>query len=311
MLSYGVTGVEIGVQTIYPEILRLINRGHTIEDVIKANEIARNAGLKIGFHVMPCLPGSNFEMDLNMFKEIFENPNFRPDYLKIYPTLVIKNTKLYEMWKRGEYKAWELEEVVDLIARIKKFIPPYCRIQRIGRALSAKEIVAGYKKTNLREIVRKRAKELGINCKCIRCREVGFKIMQNIFPEKAEVCRMDYEANGGREIFLSFEDKKNDILFAFLRLRIPNKSHRKEITDDVAIIRELKVVGHHVGIGNEPGGFQFQHRGFGRALLKKAEEIAKEEFGKNKILILSGVGAREYYRKFGYRLEGPYMVKNL
>jgi elongator complex protein 3 len=289
----------------------LINRGHTVEDVIKANEIARNAGLKIGFHVMPCLPGSNFEMDLNMFKEIFENPNFRPDYLKIYPTLVIKNTKLYEMWKRGEYKAWELEEVVDLIARIKKFIPPYCRIQRIGRALSAKEIVAGYKKTNLREIVRKRAKELGINCKCIRCREVGFKIMQNIFPEKAEVCRMDYEANGGREIFLSFEDKKNDILFAFLRLRIPNKSHRNEITDDVAIIRELKVVGHHVGIGNEPSGFQFQHRGFGRALLKKAEEIAKEEFWKNKILILSGVGAREYYRKFGYRLEGPYMAKNL
>ncbi len=313
MLSYGVTGVEIGVQSVYEDVLRLVRRGHGVEEVVRATKVARNAGLKVGYHIMPNLPGSSVEKDLKMFKELFSNPNFRPDYLKIYPTLVLENTELYEMWKRGEYKPYGFEELLELLAECKKYVPKYCRIQRLGRDIPSTKIVAGYKKTNLREYVKRKCKELGIECKCIRCREAGFKLRdgKRISWEDVELCRLDYEANGGREIFLSFEDVSNDILLGFLRLRIPPDSHREEIDGSTSIVRELKVVGFHVGIDETPASWQVQHRGFGRKLLEEAERISRDEFGKEKIVVISGIGVRNYYRKLGYELEGAYMRKFL
>jgi len=313
MLRLGVTRVEIGVQSIYPEILRLINRGHTIDDVVEATRIARNAGLKINFHLMPNLPSSDVDKDLEMFKTVFENPAFRPDYLKIYPTLVIKGTKLYSMWKKRKYKPYTTEQLIELLAKAKKFIPKYCRIQRLGRDVPATQVEAGCKRSNVRELVQKKAKEMGINCSCIRCREVGFKVQQGIYPDTKNIklCRIEYEASNGKEIFLSFEDTKNDIILGFLRLRISEESHRPEIDSNTALVRELKVMGVTVPISSSPEEFQWQHRGYGKLLIKKAEEIALNEFGRNKIVVISSIGTREYYRKLGFNYDGPYVSKRM
>ncbi|MEM0480955.1 MAG: tRNA uridine(34) 5-carboxymethylaminomethyl modification radical SAM/GNAT enzyme Elp3 [Candidatus Aenigmatarchaeota archaeon] len=312
MLRYGVTRVEIGVQSIYNDVLDFVRRNHTIEDVIKATKIARNAALKITYHIMPNLPKSDLDKDLQMFKELFENENFRPDYLKIYPLQLFKNTPLWQMYERKEFKLYEFEELVDLLAKALKFIPKYVRIQRLGRDLPANDIDAGYTFTNLREYVEKRAKELNIECKCIRCREVGIRIKKGIKPnvESIHLERIDYIANDGNEIFLSFEDK-NETLYAYLRLRIPDSSHRKEIDSKSALIRELKVLGLHLPINSLPKEFHFQHKGFGKKLMQIAEEIALNEFDRRKIVVISAIGTREYYRKLGYEREGPYMVKFL
>jgi elongator complex protein 3 len=313
MLNYGVTRVEIGVQSVYPDVLEKINRGHAVEDVVDASKISRNAGLKICYHLMPGLPGSDLEKDLEMFKKIFEDQNFRPDYLKIYPTLVVDGTVLHEMLKKGEYKPCSLEELVELLAKAKKFIPKYCRIQRLGRDIPATEVEAGCKKTNLRELVQKRAKELKIDCNCIRCREVGFKIKQKIYPDvkNIKLCRLDYEASGSKEVFLSFEDVKNDVLLGFLRLRLPEGSHRKEINSNTGLVRDLKVLGSSVPVGLLPEQMQWQHRGYGKQLMEEAERIAREEFDKKKMVVISAIGTRLYYYDLGYGLEGPFVSKSL
>ncbi|MEM7818803.1 MAG: tRNA uridine(34) 5-carboxymethylaminomethyl modification radical SAM/GNAT enzyme Elp3 [Candidatus Aenigmatarchaeota archaeon] len=311
MLKLATTRVEIGVQSIYPEILKKAQRIHSLEDVIKATQLAKDSCFKITWHVMPGL-FTSFEEDLNQFKEIFENPDFRPDSLKIYPTLVIKGTKLYEMWKKGEYRPLEEKEAIELIARALKYIPKYCRIIRVQRDIPASHIVAGVKKSNLREFVEKRAEELGISIKEIRYREVGHKLEKGVKIDfnKIKLCRFDYLASKGKEIFLSFEDIKNDVLIAFLRLRIPFKPFRKEITEKTALVRELHVYGPLVPVGEFKKG-AFQHKGFGRRLLEEAERIAKEEFDKKKIVVISGAGVKKYYYKLGYKKEGAYVSKLL
>ncbi|MGC8812332.1 MAG: tRNA uridine(34) 5-carboxymethylaminomethyl modification radical SAM/GNAT enzyme Elp3 [Candidatus Aenigmatarchaeota archaeon] len=311
MLKLAATRVEIGVQSIYLEVLKKVERIHSLEDVIKATQLAKDSCLKCTWHIMPGL-FTSFEEDLEQFKKIFENPDFKPDSLKIYPTLVIKGTKLYEMWKKGEYKPLEENEAVELIARALEYIPKYCRVIRVQRDIPATHIVAGVKKSNLRELVERRAEELGINIKEIRYREVGHKLEKGIKIdfEKIELCRLDYDASNGKEIFLSFEDLRNDVLIAFLRLRIPFKPFRKEITEKTALIRELHVYGPLVPVGQFKEE-AFQHRGFGRKLLEEAEKIAKEEFDKNKIVVISGAGVKRYYYKLGYKPDGAYVSKIL
>lgn len=313
MLGYGVTKVELGVQSVYPHILKLVRRGHTLADVVRATRVAKNAALKVGHHYMPGLPGSDLDKDLQMFRLIFENPNLRPDYLKIYPTLVIGGTQLHQMWAKGKYTSYSDEELIELLAKAKRYIPPYCRIQRLGRAMSIHEIEAGYTKSNLRELVQAKAVKLGISCRCIRCREVGFRARQGAYPNMARVklVREDYEASGGHEIFISFEDVGQHILLGYLRLRIPGKSHRSEIDSHTALVRELKVLGTTVPIGASPDRSEWQHRGYGRQLLEKAEQIALDEFDRSKMVVMSAVGTRWYYRRAGYESEGPYVSKFL
>lgn len=312
MLKLGTTRVEIGVQSIYPEILEKINRIHTIQDVIESTRLAKDSCLKITYHLMPSLPGVDFERDLEQFKILFEDSNFKPDSLKIYPTLVIRGTELYKMWERGEYSPLPTEKTIELLAKALSYVPKYCRIVRLERTIASQEIVAGIKHTNLREFVEKKAEELGIKIQEIRYREVGHKLKKGIKVDfdHLKLLRQDYDASGGKEIFLSFEDTKNDILIAFLRLRIPFKPFRPEITEKSALVRELHVYGPLVPVG----GFDekaFQHRGFGKKLLEEAEKIAKEEFDKNKVVIISGVGVRQYYYQLGYRLDGAYVSKHI
>ncbi|MHA1282812.1 MAG: tRNA uridine(34) 5-carboxymethylaminomethyl modification radical SAM/GNAT enzyme Elp3 [Promethearchaeota archaeon] len=318
MLNYGTTRVEIGIQTVFDEIYKLVNRGHTTKDSIEAIRIAKDAGLKINAHMMPNLPGVNLEKDLETFRILFSNPDYKPDMLKIYPTLVIKGTILYDWWKSGKYTPYKTEELIDLIANIKKELPPYVRIQRIMRDIPATLIEAGCKNSNLRQLVQKRLNQMNEKCKCIRCREYGISYRtQSISEEsleKVKLYRIDYEASKGLEIFLSYENKEEDYLLGYLRLRKPSEyAHRPELNDGkTLIVREIKVVGELVPKDMKPTAIeQIQHRGYGKKLLKYAEKIAKEEFDAKKIAVISGLGVRDWFYAQGYKLDGPYVSKEL
>lgn len=313
MLGLGATRVELGVQTIYDKILEKVDRKCNVADLIKATQLLKDSGLKVCYHLMPGLPGSSSEKDLKMFKEIFENPVFKPDMIKIYPTLVVKGTKLYKWWKAGKYKPLETEKAVELISKAKSGLPKWVRVMRITRDIPAQMIEAGVKKGDLRLLVQKRMEELGTKCKCIRCREVGHVFRKKkTLPKKIEVRTEKYTAGNGTEFFISAEDFKQGILIGYLRLRFPSRNFfRKEIDKKTAIVRELHVYGPEVLIGAKPGlKYKFQHRGFGKKLLKEAEKIARQK-GYKKLLVLSGIGAKKYYRKLGYRSYGVYMMKRL
>lgn len=310
MLQFGVTRVELGVQTLYNHIYKRIDRGHKIQDVIEANQLLRDSGIKVAMHMMPGLL-SSFSSDVNMFKRLFNEPLFSPDMLKIYPCLVTEGSEFYDMWKKGEYEPYTSQQAVDLIVEVKKILPKWVRTMRIQRDIPATLIDAGVKKSNLGELVYNRLEEEDIQCQCIRCREVGHKKAHGIEPDynNIELLRTDYDVVGGHEIFLSIEDVENDILIGFTRLRIPsNRVFRKEITSSSSLIRELHVYGQMQKIGKNDDNL-WQHKGYGAQLLEEAEKIAKDEYNKNKMLIISGIGVRDYYRKFGYYKDGPYMSK--
>ena len=314
MLEYGTTRVELGVQHPSDEIYRLVNRGHVVADVVRATALLKDNGLKVLYHIMPGLPGSNPKKDIGMIKELFENPQFRPDMLKIYPALVIGGTKLYEMMKRGEcnYKPYSSEEAADLIAEFYRYIPKYVRVMRIQRDIPAGLIAGGVKKSNLRELVENKIRERGIIPKEIRWREIGLNKEKPCgkFGIKTET----YSASKGTEVFISYESITEGIISGFLRLRIPDGSiSRKEIDKNTAIVRELHVYGSEepVGVAGGKSKISAQHTGIGRALLKEAEKIAKKGFKKSEIVINSGIGVRRYYYKLGYKPKGSYVAKNL
>ncbi len=310
MLELGVTRVEIGVQSLRNEVYKKVNRGHTLDDVIDAFSIARDAGYKIVAHMMPGLPGSSPEKDIQDFKRLFEDEALKPDMLKIYPTLVLDNTGLFKMHQSGKYHAYSDEELVDVIVEAKKVVPPWVRIMRVQREIESKDIVAGPKSGNLRQLVLQKLGQQGHKCRCIRCRETG---LQRKYPaqDDVELRRIDYNASNGLEIFLSYESKDGETLLAFLRLRKTAKPHRNELID-CAIVRELHVYGQAVGVGKKEMDDSYQHRGYGMKLLREAERIAKDELGVSKVAIISAVGTRQYYKKMGgYSQDGPYVSKVL
>lgn len=312
MLNFGVTRVELGVQTLYNHVYAQIDRGHKIGDVIEANQMLRDSAIKVAMHIMPGLTQSP-SSDKRMFKRLFSEESFKPDMLKIYPCLITEGSEFYEMWKRGEYEPYTSEEAVDLIVDIKKDLPKWVRTMRIQRDIPATLINAGVTKSNLGELVYNRLEEEDIKCQCIRCREVGHKKAHGIDVDydNIELMREDYMAVGGREIFLSVEDSSNDIIIGFTRLRIPSENvFRPEITDSTALIRELHIYGQMQNIGKNDDKL-WQHQGYGTQLLKKAENIARDEYNKDKLSIISGIGVRDYYRKLGYERDGPYMSKIL
>ncbi|MEM3578385.1 MAG: tRNA uridine(34) 5-carboxymethylaminomethyl modification radical SAM/GNAT enzyme Elp3 [Candidatus Bathyarchaeia archaeon] len=315
MLDMGVTRVELGVQNPSDEIYGLVGRTHSVADVVEATRIAKDAGFKIVYHMMPGLPGSDFGRDLEAFRMIFENSAFKPDMIKIYPCLVLKGTKAYEWFLRGDYKPYSNEEAADLIVEVKRIIPPWVRIMRVQRDIPAPLIVAGVNRSNLRQLVQQRLKERGVRCRCIRCREVGHRLLaEGVKPdmECVEIRNTRYEASEGTEIFISAEDVENDVLIGYLRLRVPSaKAHRPEVKEKpCAIVRELHVYGPLVPVGKRlPKAWQ--HKGFGAVLLSEAERVAREDYGLEKILVISALGTKRYYMRFGYAYDGPYVAKAL
>lgn len=313
MLSYGGTRVELGVQTISDKIYKKVNRGHSVQDVIESTRILKDAGFKINYHMMPGLPGSSFDKDIDTFKDLFQDNLFKPDMIKFYSCLVLEGTELYEMWKKGEYNPYTTEEAMELILKVKGFMPKWARTMRIQRDIPSTLVQSGVKRSNLGQMVEEELKLRKIQCNCIRCREVGIKAhKENIHPEikDIELLTEIYEASEGTEYFISFEDVKRNILIGYVRLRSPSEfAHRKEISKHpTGIIRELHVYGGLIKIGDKKK-LGWQHQGYGKKLLLEAERIAKEDLDFKKIVIISGIGAREYYRKFEYKKEGPYMSK--
>ncbi|MBI4283295.1 MAG: tRNA uridine(34) 5-carboxymethylaminomethyl modification radical SAM/GNAT enzyme Elp3 [Chloroflexi bacterium] len=390
MLEFGVTRVELGVQTLDDEIYRLVRRGHSVADVVRATRLLREHGFKVHYHWMPGLPGSTPEHDLELSRQLFSDSRFRPDGLKLYPTMVVAGTELAEWYRDGRYQPYSGETMTNLVADIKAIVPPYVRISRVLRDIPSKFIVAGLR-DSLRSVVKERMKRLGTECQCIRCREYGHRAQDGWAIGEPHMVRMDYEASDGREIFLSFEDEQAT-LFGLLRMRVhPERSRRVQdetinrlgaetiatkSTDTTrvfsnlspfipfplirgegrdfregrspsltplplpflreggqgdgllshlntnmkvsppsgmkrALIRELHIYGAEVPL-NQQNPAAAQHKGLGKALLTEAERIAREEFQSPLMVVLSGTGAREYYRsEFGYRPQADYMVKSL
>jgi len=319
MLDLGGTKVEVGVQTTYERINREMHRGHGNEASRDANRRLRDAAFKVGFHMMPGQPGMTREMCLEDFRQLFENPDWRPDYLKIYPTLVVEGTRVFDRWHRGDFDPLTSEEAADLVAEVMAHIPKYTRLQRVQRDIPADFIDAGVQKSNLRQLADERAETKGITQRDIRAREVGHND-ETPEPDDVELDVLTYEAAGGTEHFLSFEDPVRDLLVGFCRLRFPSFADdqpgapgtesdaiRHEL-EDAALLRELHVYGSEAALG---GDGDWQHQGYGRRLIERAESLAREA-GYRKMAIISGIGAREYYRqKLDYHQDGPYVSKRL
>ncbi|MEE9520009.1 MAG: tRNA uridine(34) 5-carboxymethylaminomethyl modification radical SAM/GNAT enzyme Elp3, partial [bacterium] len=300
LLGLGVTRVELGVQNVYDDIYELVERGHTVQDVIDATGLLMDSGLKVCYHMMPGLPGSSAERDLDGFREIFENPAFKPDMIKIYPTLVLEGTKIHEWWRDGSYAPLTTEQAVKLVADMKGSVPPWTRIMRVGRDIPSTIIEAGVDKTNLRQLVHDELERRGERCSCIRCREVGHRDGEDPAPEDLEVKRRTYMASAGVEHFISVEEAGGDTLVGFIRLRIPSDcSLRPDAEPSSAIVRELHVYGPMVPVGSRLDS-GWQHMGWGRRLIEEAERVAFEEHGVEKLFVMSALGTKAYYAKLGY-----------
>ena len=311
MLELGGTRVEIGVQNVYDDIYRLVDRGHTVQHVVDGTRVMKDAGLKICYHMMPGLPGSSFDRDLEGFKTIFNDPRFKPDMLKIYPTLVVKGTRLYDWWTNGEYTPFTTEDGIELVTKVKQMIPPWIRVMRVQRDIPLHQIEAGVKKSNLRELAKARLTEQGGQCNCIRCREVGHRAREglHIDSDSLGIIHRTYEASGGVEEFISAEDK-NQTLIGFIRLRIPGENPRRpEITAKTGLIRELHVYGEMTPVGE--AAQDWQHQGWGEQLMHEAEKTTHEQYDMNKMIVMSALGTKQYYERLGYENEGVYVARTL
>ncbi|MBT4539564.1 tRNA uridine(34) 5-carboxymethylaminomethyl modification radical SAM/GNAT enzyme Elp3 [Candidatus Woesearchaeota archaeon] len=300
MLSQGCTRVELGVQSVYDDVLKVVHRGHDSEDSKKSIQILRDLGFKINVHYMPGLPLTDHERDMKGMRQLFTDDGYKPDMIKLYPCMVGPGTALYHQWKSGEFTPITTEEAAKRVAEFYTFVPEYCRIQRVQRDVPTKYWEAGVDKTNLRQYT---DNKYGSVSKDIRAREPRGKII-SWNDVKIEV--LEFNASGSKEFFISAVDKSQDVLIGFCRLRFPKEILRDEITLRSALLRELHVYGTATALGNKG---EVQHRGWGTKLMQKAEEIAVAN-DKNKMVVISGVGVRKYYEHLGYHKEGPYMVKN-
>lgn len=295
MRQLGATRVEIGVQAIDDKILKINHRGHGTLAIAQATKLLKDYGFKVTYHFMPALPGSNPKKDYEMFQELFSNPDYQPDQIKFYPTVVTKGSLLYRWYKQGKYQPYTDQELEELIAKCKAIVPPYIRIIRLIRDIPGESIIAGNLVTNLRQVMQQK----GIKCNCIRCREIKDKPMD---IKRTKLTIQEYPASGGKEYFLSYNSPDNKSLYGFCRLRLSNDSPIAP-----AVIRELHVYGQLVPVG---GDKKVQHSGLGKKLMRAAEMIAQKNKSE-RIAVISGIGVRGYYQKLGYKLKNTYMIKNL
>lgn len=304
----GVTKVQMGVQSMDDHILELNHRGHTADDTRRAVALLRSAGFKIALHWMPNLLGATLNSDRADFLRLWEDHQLRPDEIKIYPCQLLENTKLHEIWKTGEYTPYSTEELIDLIADLKLHIPQYCRVNRVVRDIPSHHVVAGNKRTSLRQDIQRELERREQSCECIRCREIRDRPVD---LRKLKIGHTIYLANSGKEGFLSFVTSEDDLV-GYLRLYLPGSNSVDTGMSDLAnaaIIREVHIYGQSLEVGLEEEGAA-QHIGLGERLLSKAEDLAKEN-GFKRMAVIAALGTRGYYDRFGYELGETYMVKEL
>jgi elongator complex protein 3 len=298
----GVTKVQLGVQSLDDEILARNRRGHTVADTRRAMRMLRLAGLKIVVHWMPNLLGATPERDLADFQRLWDDFALRPDELKIYPTALLPGTELHERWQHCEYKPYDEETLVTLLASCKALIPPYCRVNRLMRDIPSPNIVAGVKKSNLRQIVRRRMEREGLSCRCIRCREVRGRAID---ASTLRLRRLRYKTDATTECFLSAITGE-EWLAGFLRLSLPRIEPPIAELAGCAVIREVHVYGPALELGDRMAGAA-QHAGLGGRLIEEARHTAREE-GYDRLAVIAAVGTRPYYRRRGFDLGELYMI---
>lgn len=303
MREQGCTRVELGAQTIDDKILKTIKRGHDAQAIKNAMQMLKLYGFKVDLHLMPQLPGSTPAKDLKMMKEIFDNPDYRPDMIKIYPCTVVKNSELYTWLKKGRYKPYSDKKLLETLIAFKTTVPRYVRISRLIRDIPSHHIEAGNKMTNLRQVIQTEMAKRGLKCNCLRCREIGHNIKVKSSNQNPKLFIEQYTANGGREYFLSFEDKQRNVVFAFCRLRIDKNGLFP------AFIRELHTYGQSLELKTR-NKKDSQHKGFGKQLVAMSEKICKDN-NIDTLAVISGVGVKGYYKKLGFKENQTYLVKKL
>ena len=306
----GVTKVQLGAQSLDDHVLELNQRGHTIADTLHATSLLRRAGFKIVLHWMPNLLGSSLEMDHVDFARLWSD-GYAPDELKIYPVQLLQNSELFDIWKKGEYHPYSTAELVGLLADIKPSIPAYCRVNRVIRDIPSTHVVAGNKRTSLRQDILAEIERRGEICGCIRCHEVSGR---KILLKELKLDDFIYSPEGGREHFLSFRTPENRIA-GYLRLVLPDPIQSLGMDtgfpdlEKSAIIREVHVYGQSLAVGGEQSGAA-QHIGLGTRLMDRALEISRES-GYSRLAVISAIGTRLYYESRGFQRGELYMFKNI
>ncbi len=308
----GVTKVQLGAQSLDDRILALNQRGHTPADTLNATALLRAAGFKIVLHWMPNLLGADPQSDRVDFARLWQSATdglgYCPDELKIYPTQLLEETALYDIWKKGQYQPYSTDTLIDLIAEIKPSVPEYCRINRVIRDIPSNHVVEGNKRTSLRQDISEVVKERGSVCRCIRCREVRH---QKVNVDELAFEDFVYHPAHSEEHFLSYVTS-DDKLAGYLRLSFPTENAPKTGMPDLdgaAIIREVHVYGQSVPVGEEQSGAA-QHIGLGTELLQIAERLAAKN-GYKRMAVIAAIGTREYYSGRGFENSEHYMVKEL
>jgi ELP3 family radical SAM enzyme/protein acetyltransferase len=321
LLCWGVTRIQLGLQQIDNYILKKINRGHTAEHAIRAIEICKNNCFKIDMHLMPDLPYSSPEKDKHMFDEVYNSDKYQPDQIKIYPCAVVPWTKIEKWYNEGSYKPYGDDKSImsDVLQYAMTTCKPWIRLPRVIRDIPDTYISGGVKCGNMRQVVNDKIFDEKQYSMDIRYREI--ERHPEYDNEDARLFIRKYRASNGLEYFISFESYDKKAIYGFLRLRIPDISDSncdimyEESLENMALIRELHVYGSVQNVGHfntliKTTSPECQHSGFGKKLLKKAEEIAFWN-GTDGLVIISGMGVRDYYKKRGYYFENNYMVKKI
>jgi elongator complex protein 3 len=308
MRKLGATKVQIGIQNLNDKVLKMNKRVHDSARTKEAIKLLRLAGFKVHAHWMPNLYGATVQSDIEDYSKLWE-PKVSPDELKIYPTSIIENTELFELYKRGQYKPYNYDQLLEVLTESMKITPLYCRLTRIIRDIPKEEIAAGNTKSNFRQIAEEELKKQGLQCQCIRCREVRGKDVGEL--GKPELDIYEYPSSAGTEYFISYN--AGGKILGFLRLLLPNPQDASYIEElrDKAIIREVHVYGRLVGVGKESTE-RPQHLGLGKKLIDASEKLAKDN-SFNAISVISAIGTRKYYEKRGFTIQKNelYMHKDL
>ena len=311
---YNCTRIQLGVQHTNNAVLKKIMRGHTIERAYDAIKMLKNNCYKVDIHIMPNLPGASFEIDKAMLEEVLYDERIQADQYKIYPTAIVPYTRIKRWFEEGSYVPYDDLLLYELIKEFKQKVQKYKRLNRIIRDIPGHYIEGGYstKFVNMRQLLQDDMRANHWGCKCIRCREVKGN---QVPPDNIKLNIEKYRASGGDEYHISFDtDCEKNYLIGFLRLRLAEENAEEDAMilpsiKGCALIRELHVYSNLNDVGNSIEG-SLQHKGYGRQLVAKAEEVAKEN-GYRKVAIISGTGVRGYYKKLGYQLIDTYMIKDI